>query len=109
MKKVLIGLTAALIAGTGVSTTATAQVRDRDRDGVPNKYDKHPNKPRWAKGQRLDSRYRQRTYVITDYSRRGWRAPPPGYAYYRTDTGDVVLAAVATGIISAVIASAIYN
>lgn len=109
MKKALIALSAVLMAGSSMSVAEAQQYRDRDRDGVPNRYDKHPNKPRWAKGQRLDSRYRQRTYVITDYGRRGWRAPPPGYAYYRTDTGDVVLAAVATGIISAVIASAIYN
>lgn len=109
MKKVLIALAAAMVAAGGISTAATAQVRDKDRDGVPNRYDNHPNKPRWAKGQRLDTRYRNKTYIVTDYGRRGWRAPPPGYAYYRTDTGDVVLAAVATGIISAVVANAIYN
>lgn len=107
MKKVLIALSALLVAGAGV-TTASAQVRDRDRDGIPNRADKHPSKPRWAKGQRLDARYRTNTYVITDYGRRGWRAPPRGHAYYRTDEG-VVLAAVATGVIASVVASAVYD
>ena len=108
MKKVLIALTAALVAGSGVSV-AQAQVRDRDRDGIPNRYDNKPNKPRWAKGQRLDRRYLSNSYVVRDYSRRGWRAPPRGYQYYRTDTGDIVLAAIATGVISAVVANSLYN
>ncbi len=61
---------------------------------------------RWARGQRFDH-YRDRTYIVTDYSRYGHRAPPPGYAYYRTDTGDLVLAAIATGIISSVFMDAL--
>jgi len=55
---------------------------------------------RYARGQRYrgDGRY------LSDYGRYGYRAPPRGYRYYRTNTGDVVLAAVATGIIASVIA-----
>lgn len=57
----------------------------------------------WAYGQRLPSQYRARTYVVSDYGRYGLRAPPRGYEYVRTGN-DVVLTAVATGLITAVIA-----
>lgn len=57
----------------------------------------------WSYGQRLPSQYRTRTYVVNNYAHYGLRAPPRGYEYVRTGN-DVVLAAVATGLITAVIA-----
>jgi len=57
----------------------------------------------WSYGQRLPSQYRSRSYVVANYSNYGLRAPPRGYEYVRTGN-DVVLAAVATGLITAVIA-----
>lgn len=57
----------------------------------------------WAYGQRLPASYRTRAYVVHDYSRYGLRAPPRGYQYTRVNN-DVVLTAVATGLITAVIA-----
>ena len=36
---------------------------------------------------------------MRDYNRYGYGPPPRGYGYYRTDTGDIVLAAIATGVI----------
>jgi Ni/Co efflux regulator RcnB len=57
----------------------------------------------WAYGQRLPAQYRTRSYVVTDYGRYGLRAPPRGYQYVRSGN-DVVLTAVATGLITAVIA-----
>jgi Ni/Co efflux regulator RcnB len=102
-KAILIAATAAMALSGFAASAQPRPYGDRDRDGVPNRYDRHPNKPRWAKGQRYD-RFRDRSYIVSDYRRRGWRAPPRGYAYYRTDTGDVVLAAIATGLIASVIA-----
>jgi Ni/Co efflux regulator RcnB len=52
-------------------------------------------------GQRLPSAYN--AYVVNDYGRYGLRAPPRGYHYVRNGN-DVVLAAVAGGLITAVIA-----
>ncbi len=52
-------------------------------------------------GQRLPSSYN--AYVVNDYNRYGLRAPPRGYHYVRNGN-DVVLAAVAGGLITAVIA-----
>ena len=57
---------------------------------------------RWARGQRLDARYRDNRYYVRDYHRHGLRAPPRGYRWQRVDN-DYVLAAVATGLIMSVI------
>ncbi len=63
---------------------------------------------RYQRGQRYDH-YRNQSYIISDYGRYGYRAPPRGYAYYRTDTGDVILAAIATGIITSIITGNSYQ
>lgn len=55
----------------------------------------------WRQGDRLPASYRSRVYVV-DHNRYGLRAPPRGYQYTRVDN-DVVLTAVATGIIASVI------
>lgn len=57
----------------------------------------------WSYGQRLPSQYRSRGYVVSNYASYGLRAPPRGHEYVRTGN-DVVLTAVATGLITAVIA-----
>ena len=56
----------------------------------------------WSYGQRIPSAY-VNGYVIRDYNRYGLRQPPYGYQYVRSGN-DVVLAAVASGLITAVIA-----
>lgn len=56
----------------------------------------------WSYGQRLPSYY-SRGYVVNNYSAYGLRPPPRGYHYVRSGN-DVVLAAVAGGLITAVIA-----
>ncbi len=58
----------------------------------------------WAYGQRMPYQYRTNQYVIRDYGRYGLYAPPHGYEYVRSGN-DVVLAAVTTGLVVAVIAS----
>lgn len=57
----------------------------------------------WSYGQRMPSYYRSNQYVVNDYGRYGLRAPPRGYEYVRSGN-DVVLAAIAGGLITAVIA-----
>lgn len=57
----------------------------------------------WSYGQRIPAAYRTRTYVVNDYNRYGLYAPPRGYQYVRSGN-DVVLTAVATGLVTAVIA-----
>ncbi|QDH73071.1 RcnB family protein [Brevundimonas sp. M20] len=57
----------------------------------------------WAYGQRMPASYRSSSYVVRNYSAYGLRRPPSGYQYVRSGN-DVVLTAVATGLITAVIA-----
>lgn len=57
----------------------------------------------WSYGQSMPYAYRADRYVIRDYDRYGLYAPPRGYQYYRSGN-DVVLAAVAGGLVTAVIA-----
>ena len=57
----------------------------------------------WSYGQTMPSYYRGQSYVVSDYGRYGLRQPPRGYHYVRSGN-DVVLAAIAGGLITAVIA-----
>ncbi|GAA0638300.1 RcnB family protein [Brevundimonas lenta] len=57
----------------------------------------------WSYGQRMPSYYRSNQYVVRDYGRYGLRQPPHGYQYVRSGN-DVVMTAIATGLITAVIA-----
>ena len=57
----------------------------------------------WSYGQRMPSYYRSNQYVVRDYGRYGLRQPPHGYQYVRSGD-DVVMTAIATGLITAVIA-----
>lgn len=57
----------------------------------------------WSYGERMPSYYRSNAYVVHDYQRYGLRQPPHGYQYVRSGD-DVVLTAIAGGLIAAVIA-----
>lgn len=58
----------------------------------------------WRTGERYPH-YRDDRYVISDY--RAYRLPPPrpGYRYYRDDRGDIVMVAIASGVIGLIIGS----
>jgi Ni/Co efflux regulator RcnB len=56
---------------------------------------------RFHRGQSLPAAYRNRAYYV-DYRAYGLRAPPRGYEYRRVGN-DVVLTAIASGIITAVV------
>lgn len=57
----------------------------------------------WHKGDRLGA-YHTHYVEVTDWRGRRLKAPPRGYHYVETDTGDIILAAVATGLIASIIA-----
>ncbi len=61
----------------------------------------------WNHGDRLPRSYRARQYYVTDYRTYNLAPPPYGYRYVRVDN-DVVLAAVATGVIASVIQGLYY-
>jgi Ni/Co efflux regulator RcnB len=107
--------------------------RDRDRDGVPDRVERWQRRDwqrdheRWRRGEvryygdrygyngyhgrwRSGQRYpywRNDRYVINDW--RAYRLPPPrpGYRYYRDDSGDIVMVAIASGLIGMIVGSAI--
>ncbi len=56
----------------------------------------------WRRGERLPFGYHGASYVIGNYYDCGLRAPPYGYHWVRVDH-DVVLAAIATGVVLDVI------
>jgi len=105
--------------------------RDRDRDGRPDQWDRRDNRRgwhgtrdrgsynwrnyggrygydgyrgRWRTGQRYGY-WNNRAYRINDYRSYGLPAPRRGYRYYRDDSGDIILAAIGTGIIASILAT----
>ena len=60
----------------------------------------HRGPTRWARGHRYYGPGYGRTYVVNDYYNYGLRRPPSGYYWRRSDTGDYLLVALATGIIA---------
>ena len=72
--------------------------RERYNDYRRGQRDQYRDHRRYYRGATLPYEYRSRWYV-RDYNRYGYGPPPRGYGYYRTDTGDVVIAALATGVI----------
>ncbi|HWW26881.1 MAG TPA: RcnB family protein [Caulobacter sp.] len=124
MKRLIITtLAATLLAGTALSGTAMAAGQRYDDRGRydqrhDDRYDRHDRRDyghsrreaaherrdyrRWERGQRLDARYRDNRYYVSDWRRHGLRAPPRGYRWQRVDN-NYILAAVATGLIASVI------
>ena len=76
----------------------------RDRY-VPRPVVVHRGPPRWARGHRYYGPGYGRTYVVNDYYNYGLRRPPSGYYWRRSDAGDYLLVAIATGIIADLILS----
>jgi Ni/Co efflux regulator RcnB len=65
-----------------------------------------PAPRRWARGQRFDRRYATNYRVINDYRSYRLSAPPRGYQWVRSGN-DAVMVAIASGLIGAVVGSAI--
>ena len=51
--------------------------------------------------------YNRAEYVVHDYGRYDLPPPRPGYRYYRSGNGDVVMAAIVGGVIGLVVVSAL--
>ena len=64
--------------------------------------DRRDERRRWNRGERLDPRWRDNSYYVSDWRARHLRAPPRGYRWQRVND-QYVLAAVATGLIASVI------
>lgn len=133
MKKQIVGAMTALgvLASALAAVPAAAQDRrDRDHQGSYRDRDRHDDrrdnraqqkrykyyggnygytgyKGRWRTGQRYPN-YNQSRYVVSDYRAYGLPAPRQGYRYYRdSNSGDVVMAAIATGVIGLIVGGAL--
>jgi Ni/Co efflux regulator RcnB len=56
----------------------------------------------WRAGQRYNN-WRSSRYYLNDYRAYGLPAPRRGYRYYRDSSGDIVMAAIATGVIASIL------
>ena len=105
MKKFIL---AAIAATTVFAVPASAADRDhRSSYSQRGDHDRNWNKGRaaqghrWARGQRFDRRYATNYQVISNYRAYRLNAPPRGYRYVRSNN-DIVMIAIATGLIGQV-------
>ena len=80
------------------------QVRNVYRQPVQQVRVRSGNYRQWSRGQRFDRRYANNYQVIDNYGYYRLNAPPRGYHYVRSGD-DIILVAIASGIIGAVFAS----
>ena len=69
---------------------------------IQSRRDYRPAYQQWRRGERLPS-YARQQYREVDWRREHYRAPPRGYHYVRDDRGEVLLVAVATGVILSIL------
>ncbi len=60
-------------------------------------------RPHWVRGGRYYGDGYAPTYVVNDWGHYGLRSPPRGHYWRRSDNGDYLLVALATGIIADII------
>jgi Ni/Co efflux regulator RcnB len=122
MRKLLLVALAVSTAlgGTAPAGMAAAQPGYRDHDRYDRDHDRGDHHwryygghygyngyhGRWRTGQRY-AHWRDHRYVIEDWRAYNLPPPRPGYRYYRDDNGDVVMAAVASGVIGLILGGAL--
>jgi Ni/Co efflux regulator RcnB len=129
MKKAMLAAVSAVtaISFSLAAVPAEAQYRDGHRDGNRwDRSDRHDSRSdrrgghrwqswggqrgyngyrgNWRTGQRY-SNWRNSRYYVNDYRSYGLPAPRRGYRYYRDNNGDIVMAAIATGVIASILSS----
>lgn len=113
MKRLLFAATAVVALGAPMAAPAFADPPryQRDHDRHDRRDDRRPDrvvvKKTWKVGDRYNRYDRDhRHYREVDYRDYRLREPPRGYRYVKDDkTGEIILAAIATGIIAAIIAN----
>jgi Ni/Co efflux regulator RcnB len=114
---------AAALAASAVASTAFADPPGWDRDhnngyyvgnhwhqgtpapGMMRRHDYRAGWRDWRRGQRLPDYYRGHYLVVDDWRGRNLAPPRHGYHYVRDDAGNILLVAVATGLIASIIAT----
>lgn len=57
----------------------------------------------YKRGGYLPPQYRETRYYVTDWRARRLREPPRGYRWVRSDNGEFLMVAIATGIIASIV------
>jgi Ni/Co efflux regulator RcnB len=78
--------------------------RAQDNRYYDNNRERHAyaHTPRYARGGYAPE-WRSERYWVRDWRERRLQAPPRGYTWVQTDTGDLLLMAIATGLIANVV------
>jgi Ni/Co efflux regulator RcnB len=80
---------------------------DRGRHGNGNRFygmhDRGRHEGWYHRGGRMPVEYRVTRYYVPDYRVYHLRQPPRGYRWVRSDNGDFLMVAIATGIIANII------
>jgi hypothetical protein len=110
MRRLLLSAVAASLAFGAVAASAQPYYGRYDRNDYYRERDRGYRSygGRWREGQ-VYPYYRYSNRMIGDWRRYHLPPPRPGYAYYYDDNGDVVMAALASGIIGLVIGGALAN
>ena len=112
---ILLLAAAAMVASNAVAQAQPRGGYDGRNDGRDNRNENRDGRDgrsysnQYRQGQRLDQRYRSRDREVRDWQSHRLSAPPRGYTYYRDDNGNVILAAIATGIIAFALADIFNN
>jgi len=69
---------------------------------IQSRRDYRPAYQQWRRGDRLPS-YARQQYREVDWRRERLRQPPRGYHYVRDDRGEILLTAIATGVILSIL------
>lgn len=64
------------------------------------RHDRRHERRHWARGERLRDHYRGPVYVVRDYRHYHLRRPPRGDHWVRDDSGNYLLVAITTGVIT---------
>ncbi|SHM05706.1 RcnB family protein [Rhodanobacter sp. OK091] len=68
-------------------------------------YDRGRHEGWYRQGGYVPTEYRDGPYVVDDWRGQNLREPPRGYRYVRSDNGDFLLVAIATGVIVSILAN----
>jgi Ni/Co efflux regulator RcnB len=116
MKKSLFALAVGIVLAASAATASAQDWHDQDRDHhdqghdhdrdhghdrtVVIEHDRGHHEGWYHKGGYVPAEYRDRRYVVEDWRTYRLREPPRGYNWVRSDNGDFLLVAVATGVIT---------
>lgn len=106
-----------ILSGMLACSAFAAQAGDQHDHGRPNSETKAHHASRdhgsfkqngkshdYRTGQRLPSQYRGKSHYVDNYAQYHLRKPPAGHRWVRDDSGNFVLIAVATGLITQILA-----